>query len=76
MYDIFSLFIIITEELSTSQQQRWQCSVAMDIGSGCGQTVPLFELMCHLLYKYQPHKLVRTSLSNVLRVQETVKEAT
>ncbi|XP_053393849.1 uncharacterized protein LOC123525921 isoform X2 [Mercenaria mercenaria] len=49
-------------EMSTSQQQKWQCALTQEtcnVAGSCDIAVPLFELMCHLLYKHKPEKLVQ-----------------
>lgn len=54
-------YLPLTEgELSTSQQQKWRCALTQetsDVTGSCDIAIPLFELMCHLLYKHKPDKL-------------------
>lgn len=50
-----------TEDIGTSQLQRWQCILApdtVDSPVSSDVAVPMFEHICRLLFKIQPNKLV------------------
>ncbi|XP_060585818.1 uncharacterized protein LOC132741627 [Ruditapes philippinarum] len=61
--DCLLTYLNVTEgEMSTSQQQKWHCALTQEtcnVAGSCDIAVPLLELMCHLLYKHKPEKLVQ-----------------